>query len=226
MGYGDPLDASGGSTYSGGSSGGGGIVPALIYGGATLIGGERANRAQAASAREQMEFQERMSSTSHQREVIDLRAAGLNPILSAQRGATTPAGAQAAMRDTLGPATSSAMQAKRLNSELKQINAQTRLTNAQKDKTDAEKGVIDRASQRQTVQAIFFEQLKKRMQQGLGGDTGPFPWDNITSPNDDFWKPKKKTKTYPGGKKTGSLKWDAPKRKKPKLSVYGEAQFN
>lgn len=53
------------------------------------------NNANQSSAKTQMEFQERMSNTSHQRETLDLIKAGLNPALSLNNGASSPAGSYA-----------------------------------------------------------------------------------------------------------------------------------
>lgn len=53
-------------------------------------------RYNAEEAQKTRDWQEMMSSTAHQREVKDLIAAGLNPVLSANAGASTPSGATAA----------------------------------------------------------------------------------------------------------------------------------
>jgi len=66
----------------------------VIGAGIGALGGYFQGKQAQASAKDQMDFQERMSNTAHQREIKDLKKAGLNPILSAKYGgASTPGGA-------------------------------------------------------------------------------------------------------------------------------------
>lgn len=60
---------------------------------AQMYGQYKANQENIQSARQQMDYQTMMSNTAHQREVEDLRKAGLNPMLSINKGASTPQGA-------------------------------------------------------------------------------------------------------------------------------------
>lgn len=86
------------------SAAGSGMNPMVAAAGISAISGmlgqRSANRANAALAQRQMDFQERMSSTSFQRAVADMKAAGVNPMLAAKLGgASSPSGASAVMQN-------------------------------------------------------------------------------------------------------------------------------
>jgi len=135
------------------------IGGALAAGGIDYFSAKDTQSKQKKMAREQMAFQERMSNTSYQRAVKDMRAAGINPMLAiSQGGASTPGGAQATMvTPTPGATAAKGLQASSqasLQTLQKQlVEAQTGTAKALESKTQAE-------ADQQRVMADFYQKHK------------------------------------------------------------------
>lgn len=115
------------------------ILPALAMA-APFAASLLTNIWNAREARKNRDFQERMSSTAHQREVRDLRSAGINPMMSRMgSGASTPGGDRAQMED-MGKGVSSALQVAMLKADidLKKAQAQQAYAGANQSNQQAQ----------------------------------------------------------------------------------------
>lgn len=110
----------------GGGGGGGGGISSLISSGLSFAGQWMANDSNEEIASDNRNFQEFMSSTAHQREVDDLRKAGLNPMLTGKYGgSSTPPGASAHMENALGAGVTSGLSAAITAATIDKLKAET-----------------------------------------------------------------------------------------------------
>lgn len=152
----------------------------------------RQNAAQNFSASQteaQMRFQERMAGTIHQREVEDLRAAGLNPLLSANAGAPAPGGGAASgtaapVVPEISAGVASAMSSLRLLQDLKESNTRVLKNIQDTSKSQSETYLADlKSSVADQTSALMAKQNKMLKPEADIAESHPYlyGWSKVAS---------------------------------------------
>lgn len=114
-------------------------LPVIGPGLGAFLGSLASNATNVALVRAQNRFQERMSSSAHQRQAEDLRKAGINPLLGAGgAGASSPVGTHATMEDSVTKGIHSGMAAKLQKKQLELLHAQVQREYSQAQLNNAE----------------------------------------------------------------------------------------
>lgn len=110
------------------------VLSTLAVGGLGYLGQQETNTANQANAQAQMDFQERMSNTAYQRQVQDMKSAGLNPMLAYIKGggASSPSGSMATYQSPVSGAVQAASSAQ-VPANIRSTEAQAKQTGAQTD---------------------------------------------------------------------------------------------
>lgn len=161
--------------FGGGTAGGSNSASGILG----FLGGERQNYSNAKQAADMMKFQEDLSNTAHQREVADLRAAGLNPLLSVNKGASSPGGAMATMQNTVH----SAMDAAKSRAEISNLKEMWHNINMDTS-TKENEGVVKRR------QEELLEQQRKT---------------EVHATDEAYWSAQSAREAYSGHKQEGEI---------------------
>lgn len=138
-----------------------GAIATLGAGAIGFLGGENANRANAQEARRNRAFQADQSATAYQRAAVDLRKAGLNPILAAGAQASTPSGSMAHMEDSLSKGVSSAIETRRLYKELQAVQSQADLNKATEGAQNAAAEAAKNSSKKMAAETQLINSQQK-----------------------------------------------------------------